>query len=176
MAIFAHSSTSRIVSSFETGLDLARQIRDAFGPQPLSGIVVYSTVSHDQGALLQGIRELAGPSVRVFGCSSQGVMSKGDVIEEGYAAGAMGLGGDSLQMTTAVVEELQVDTRTKGRALGQTLRETAPGPLRAVMVHYDPLCGADIEVFMEALYAEVRCPIVGGAAAEYWGPMEQTIQ
>ncbi len=176
MALFAHSSTSTNVSSFETGLELARDIRKKFAAEPLSGIVVYSTVNHDQQALLRGIREIAGPSVRVFGCSSQGVMSKGNVVEEGYIAGAMGLGGTALQMTTSFVEEFQLDTAAKGRALGQSLIAGATGPLRAVMVHYDPLCGGDIEVFLQALHAEVGCPIIGGAAAEYWGPMQQTFQ
>jgi len=94
MALFAHSSTSNAVSSFETGLELARDIRKTFAAEPLSGIVLYSTVNHDQQALLRGIREIAGPSVRVFGCSTQGVMSIGNVVEEGYVAGAMGPGQD----------------------------------------------------------------------------------
>jgi hypothetical protein len=164
------------INSFDAGAELGRNLRGAAGPEPLSGIVVYSTVNHDQQALLRGIREVGGPTVRILGCSSQGVMGKGTVIEEGYIAGAMGLGGADLKVTTANVEEIQDDSAAKGRALGQRLLATAPGALRAVIVHYDPLCGADAERFLLGLQDEVRCPLVGGAAAEFWGPMRQTFQ
>jgi hypothetical protein len=100
----------------------------------------------------------------------------GTVTEEGYAAGAMGLGGKSFDATIAHVEEFQVDSQAKGRALGRALTQGAKGPLRVVVFHYDPLCGADVELFLKALYEEVRCPIVGGAAGEFWGPMLQTFQ
>jgi len=139
-------------------------------------IVAYSTVNHDQAAFLSGIREGAGPGIRVVGCSGQGVMSRGAVVEDGYAAGAMGLGGESLHTSIGHVEEFQVESGAKGTALGRALVDGAKAPLRAVVVHYDPLCGADVEVFLKALHEEVRCPIVGGAAGEFWGPMLQTFQ
>ena len=31
-------------------------------------------------------------------------------------------------------------------------------------------------MFLKALHQEVGCPIIGGAAAEFWGPMQQTFQ
>jgi hypothetical protein len=175
MATFVRSSTSNTVNSFETGLELARTIRTGFAGEKLNGIVAYSTVNHDQVAFLKGIREVAG-NVPVIGCSSQGIMGRGSVVEDGYAAGLMGLGGSSLEMNTGCVEEFQIDTAAKGRTLGRALRQEAKGPLRAVVVHYDPLCGADVEVFLNALHEEVACPIIGGAAAEFWGPMQRTFQ
>jgi hypothetical protein len=176
MSVFARSVSSRGVNSFETGLDLGRRIRDGFGAERLAGVVAYSTVSHDQQALLNGIREIAGPTVALVGSSAQGVMARGAVIEEGYVAGAMGLGGESLQVTASSVEEFHLDSQSKAKALGRTLRDGAVGPLRAVVLHYDPLCGADVEAFIRTLYDEVGCPIVGGAAAEFWGPMQRTYQ
>jgi hypothetical protein len=175
MSILVRSGTSQATNSFDTGLDLGRQIRAAFSGDSLKGIIAYSTVNHDQSAFLQGLREAAGP-VAVVGCSTQGVVGRGSVVEEGYAAGAMGLGGESLDVTTSHVEEIQVDTKAKGQALGQALRAQAKGPLRAVIVHYDPLCGADVETFLRALHHAVECPIIGGAAAEFWGPMQKTFQ
>ncbi len=176
MAIWARSSISTGVNSFDTGAALARNIRDGFGPEPLAGMVAYSTVNHDQEAFLRGLREMAGPGVPIMGCSGQGIMARGVVIEEGYAAGVMGLGGSSLHLTTSHVNDFQVDSRAKAKTLGGALRESATGPLRAVVLHYDPLCGADLDVFLGALHEEVRCPIVGGAAAEFWGPMQRTFQ
>ncbi|MDP9149914.1 MAG: FIST C-terminal domain-containing protein [Myxococcota bacterium] len=176
MAIFAHSATSTKVNSFDSGLELAREIRRAFGAERLAGLVAYSTVSHDQRAFLRGLREAVGAGVPVMGCSGQGVMGRGSVVEDGYAAGAMGLGGDALHLSASHVGEFQVDSAAKAKALGRALREQAAGPLQTVVLHYDPLCGADLEVFLAALQDEVQCPIVGGAAAEFWGPMQQTFQ
>ena len=83
----------------------------------------------------------------------------------------------SLNVTTSYVEDFQLDTQAKGQALGRALREASKGPLRAVVVHYDPLCGADVEAFLKALHQEIRVPDhIGGAAAEFWGPMQQTFQ
>jgi len=176
MSIVARSCISSGVNSFETGIDVARSIRGGFGAEHLAGIIAYCTVNHDQAAFLGGIHEILGPEVRVIGCSGQGVMGPGVVVEEGYSAGAMGLGGASLGMATGHVDDFHIDTRAKGAALGRRLQEDAKGPLRVVVLHYDPLCGADVEAFLGALYDEVKCPIVGGAAAEFWGPMRQTFQ
>ena len=176
MAMFAKSCVSAGVNSFETGSDLARQIREGFGPQPLSVILAYATVNHDQDALVRGIRELAGPGVAIIGCSGQGVMARGLVIEDGYVAGAMGLGGESLRGISRSVEQINVDSASKGTALGVALKAGSPEPLKVVIVHYDPLCGAEVDAFLRALHDEVGCLLIGGAAAEYWGPMLDTFQ
>jgi len=176
MAMFAKSCVSAGVNSFETGSDLARQIREGFGQQPLSVILAYATVNHDQDALVRGIRELAGPGVAIIGCSGQGVMARGLVVEDGYVAGAMGLGGESLRGTSRSVEQINVDSAAKGTALGVALKAGSPEPLKVVIVHYDPLCGAEVDAFLRALHDEVACPLIGGAAAEYWGPMLETFQ
>jgi hypothetical protein len=176
MSTFVRSSTSYSTNSFDTGAALARHIMAGLMGEKLKGIVAYSTVNHDQAAFLNGIREIAGSKVPVFGCSSQGVAGRGTIVEEGYAAGAMGLGGSSLDITSSHVEEFQNDTVEKARSLGQALLSQTAGPLRAVIVYYDPLCGADVEAFLKALHEVVQCPLIGGAAAEFWGPMQRTFQ
>lgn len=176
MSVFARSCVSRSINSFETGLELGRAIRDGFAGERLDLVMAYSTVSHDQKAFLGGIRETVGASVAVSGSSTQGVMGRGTVTEDGYVAGAIGLGGESLRATTGFVEDFHVDSNAKAKALGCALRDGARGPLRAVVLHYDPLCGADVESFIRVLHDEVGCPVIGGAAAEFWGPMQQTFQ
>jgi hypothetical protein len=176
MTLVASSQVSHSTNSFETGMELGREIRARFESAPLKGVFAYSTVNHDQTALVQGVREICGGGVPIIGCSAQGVMWRDDVKEEGYVAGAMGLGGASLDLVTAKAEDFHVDSADKGRALGRALHDAAREPLKVVVLHYDPLCGADVDVFLRALHAEVNCPIVGGAAAEFWGPMQQTFQ
>src|SRR5262249_43918894 len=105
----------------------------------------------------------------VIGASTQGVIGQGQVIEDGYAAGAIAFGG--IAATTGCVEALPVDTRAKGRALGEQLGKPELG-----ILHYDPLSNADIDQLLAGLYDVVRCPIVGGAAGAAWGPMTRTWQ
>jgi hypothetical protein len=176
MGIFARSIVSTCMNSFETGVELARKLTDAFAGQRLSGVLVHATVSHDPVALLQGIRDGLPRDVAVLGCSTQGVVARDRVTEEGYVAAVMGLGGDSLHVSAAHTESFQVDSRAKARAMGQALRRQAVGPLKAVLIYYDPLCGADMDVFLAGLHEEVQCPVVGGAAAEFCGPMRKTYQ
>ena len=76
MTVLVRSGTSCATNSFETGLDLGRQIRSGFNGSDLKGIVAYSTVNHDQSAFLQGIREAIGATVPVVGCSSQGIVGR----------------------------------------------------------------------------------------------------
>src|SRR5438105_406051 len=100
MAYHALSCLSQEPDSGRAGLGVARAIREGFGKQKLSAVLVYATVNHDQRALLHGLREGLGPRVMVVGCSGQGVMANGTVLEGGFAVGAMGLGGDGLAVAT----------------------------------------------------------------------------
>ena len=127
--------------------------------------------------MLNGLpRDLLGADVRVIGCSIQGLIGRGMMDEHGYIAAAIGLGGSSLNTSTGMVEDFHVESAAKGHALGRTLKEGSKDPLKLVLLHYDPLCGADLDGFLQALHETVGCPVVGGAAAEFWGPWKQTFQ
>ncbi len=176
MSVVAHSHISTSINSFETGTELATRIRAGFGSEVPKVVMAYATVHHDQSAILNGMREILGPDVRVVGCSSQGLIGRGMMDERGYIAGAIGLGGSSLNASSAVVEDFHLESAAKGRALGRALKEGSKDPLKLVLLHYDPLCGADLDGFLRGLHETVGCPVVGGAAAEFWGPWKQTFQ
>ncbi|AUX38193.1 MULTISPECIES: FIST signal transduction protein [Sorangium] len=162
--------------SYETGLEtgqrLARELAD-----PPKVVFAYLTVNHDQAAFLKGLREGVGAGASIVGCSGQGVMGRGGVREEGYAASVLGLGGDGVRIAAASVEEVQTDTAEKGRLCGQRLRAGSPEPPEVVILNYDPLSGVDAHVFLDALHAEVQCPVVGGASSHFFGrEMTETSQ
>ena len=77
-------------------------------------------MNHDQAQFLAGLRETLGPNVPIVGCSGQGVMGAGAVYEDGYAASLMALGGDGLEVAVARMDDVHVDTRSKGAAKTQT--------------------------------------------------------
>jgi hypothetical protein len=170
------SAVSDSIDSRETGRELGHCIASSFPREKLALLVAYSSVFHDQTALLSSIRETVGASVSIVGCSTQGLMTRGYFVEEGYIAGAIGFGGDDCSATTAYVEEICQDPQEKGAMLGRTLMSGCRDGAQVVIMLYDPLCGADVEPLLGGLFAEVRCPIVGGGARQPTGPGSRTFQ
>lgn len=168
MALRSRSYVSENRSSADCGRSLGTRIRSDLGDD-VKLVIVYLTVNHDQPALLRGLREVLGGDVAIVGCSGQGVIARGFVREEGYAASALALGGDSLACATGAVEDLAHDTRAKGRALAAELRAQLTAPPSAVVVHYDPIVGANMDEFLAGFHAELDCLVVGGGAGHNIG-------
>lgn len=163
MTIQARSVVSNATHSLECGRQTAQELLAGLTSPKL--VATYLTVNHDAHAFLRGMSEVLGADIPVVGCSTQGVAGAGVFREEGFAAGALGLEGDSIEVSHASVGQIQVDTFEKGRSLGRALRSNLSAPPRCVVLHYDPLCGVDPEPFLDGLFLEVECIVVGGAAA-----------
>jgi hypothetical protein len=176
VTIEARAVFSTASDSVEVGRAMAERICEGLGGQRPRLALAYLTVNHDQAAVLSGMADVLGASALLLGCSAQGVMGPGVVCEQGYAAGAIGLGGDAVDFAAARVEEIQAGTFEKGRALGRALVSQLPARPKVVVVHYDPLCEADMNLFLAGLDGELGCPVIGGAAGHYHGPMESTSQ
>ena len=177
MSIVSRAFSTTKSSSHEIGREAGAAVGRGFEAAPRIALV-HLTVNHDQPAFLRGVREVLGAGVPIVGCSTQGVIGPGIATEDGYAASVLGLGGDSLSVAEASVSEIGVDTAAKGKALGQALRARLSTPPKVAVVFYDPLANADADVFLQGLYDEVECPIVGGGAShsfDYTG-LQETYQ
>lgn len=176
MGVSAHSFMTLSANSLETGRALGDQIRRS-AAEPPALVVTYLTVNHDQQAFLHGLREALGEPVRIVGCSAQGVVGRGLVQEEGYAAGALALGGSSLAASHGAVVDIVPEPFAKGAELGRQLTAGLTRPPKVVVLHYDSLCGVDPDRFLAGLYQEVKCPILGGAAGHsYHFVLNETYQ
>jgi hypothetical protein len=177
MGVSACSFVTAAADSLETGREAAAAVCEGLGTSPTM-VVAYLTVNHDQQAFLSGMRQVVGHAVPIVGCSTQGVVGRGLVREEGYAAGVLALGGEALTAAHAAVEEIAGAPFEKGRELGRILRAGLAEPPKAVVLYYDPLSGMDPERFLEGLIGEVECPIVGGAAAHSFNyqSLQETFQ
>jgi hypothetical protein len=171
---FAHSHLSTDPDSVRAGRSVGEAIRTAFGDRPLSVVIVYATVNHDQAAVLRGVREMVGEAL-IVGGSAQGVMGNATVLEGGFAVGAMGLGGPDLRAAVAHVPRVEIDGAGKGRALARAIKE-ALGEPQLLLLIYDPLEGVDVNELLAGVQAEVSCTIVGGAAGQPSGPVVCTYQ
>lgn len=177
MTIIASSFMDTTASSLETGRTAATHLQESLG-RPPEVVLTYLTANHDQHSYLRGIWDVLGPKVSVIGCSTQGVIGSGRVREDGYAAGAMALGGDGIGVAHAMAEGIASDTLEKAKLMGRTLREGLAERPQLVILHYDTLCGTDIELFLDALHREVECTILGGAAAHsfFYEELQRTYQ
>ncbi len=168
MKIVAKNVLSRQRDSFQAGRQAAEEIRASLA-QPPKLLLCYLTVNHDQQRFLAGLAEVLGSALPLIGCSGQGVMGRGAVHEDGYAASVMALGGDALEVAVTRVDEVQNDTHAKGRRLGSSLRSALSRPPQVTLLHYDPLSGVDLNPLLAGLNQELEGPILGGAAAHFFG-------
>lgn len=173
---FASSYFSLEPESSDAGRLAGEALVKAFAGEELKAVLAYVTVNHDQGAVLESIRGKVGPDVTIIGCSVQGLVGDGQLMEEGIALAVMGLGGSSLKCAAAIERTVQENTKEKGRALGQKLKRDLGEEPKLVVLLYDPLCGIDVEVLLSGVRLELDCPLVGGGASQPWGPTVQTFQ
>jgi hypothetical protein len=176
MSVLASSFFSLEPESSDAGQLAGTALKDAFRAAPLRAALVYSTMSHDQSALLQSLRATLGPDVPLIGCSVQGVAGDTQLTEDGYAMGVMGLGGEALAAAVAVEREFQMSSLEKGQVLARKLKTDLGREPNVVVVLYDPLCWADVEAFLSGMRRELSCPLVGGGAGQPFGPPVRTYQ
>jgi len=162
--------------SLDAGRLAGEALAKDFAGEQLKAVLAYGTVNHDQGVVLEGLRAGLGPDVAIVGCSVQGMIGDGQVTEDGLAFAAMGFGGPSLRCATAIEREVQVETKEKGLAIGRRLKSELGEQPKLVVLLYDPLCGADVELLLAGIRAELDCPVIGGGASQPWGPTVQTFQ
>jgi hypothetical protein len=161
--------------SFAAGRALAEALHAGAPPVGAGAVLLYATMLHDQAHLLAGMRAALDPAWLLVGCSTQGVMARGLVSEEGYVAGAMALSGEGVHVGAASAAEVGVDPAGKGRALGRALREQCPDA-KVLLVFWDPLSGVDTTPLFAGIHAELPVPLVGGAASQPWGVPVKTCQ
>lgn len=176
MNLLASSFYSLEPDSEEVGRMAARSIRQAFSEEPLAAMLIYSTIDHDQSAVLKAARAELGPGVPILGCSVQGVASDSGLAEDGFVVGAMGFGGSALRCAVAVENDIEKATLEKGQHLGRKLKADLAGEPKLVVILYDPLCGANVETLLSGMGEVISCPFVGGGAGQPFGAPIRTYQ
>jgi hypothetical protein len=167
LTIIAKSVLSRQRNSFEAGRQAALDIQAAFASPP-KVCLCYLTVNHEQQRFLEGLTSVLGPEVPLLGCSGQGVMGRGAVHEDGYAASVMALGGETLEVAVTHIDAVHVDSQEKGAAMAKSLRQQLKQPAKVTILHYDPLSGVDLDVLLSGVSQGIEGPIMGGAAAHFF--------
>ncbi len=176
MQTFASTFYSQEPDSAEAGRQAAQSLVDSFQDNPLRAVLAFATMNHDHSEMLQTLRAGLPKDVLLLGTSGQGVVGNDQLSEEGMVIGAMGFGGEALQVASAAEREVQVDSQGKGRSLGLRVRSQLGAEPRVVVLFYDPLCGLDVEALLGGMRQELSCPIVGAGSGQPWGVPLETVQ
>jgi hypothetical protein len=172
----AHSHISQDSDSVRAGEEIAWAVTEGFGSEKPKALLVYATINHDHADLLAGVRGVVGDDVIVAGCSAQGIMGNRNVLEGGFVAGAMGLGGEELLVAADAQQDIHVEGRRKGRDLAHSVKTQLGRSPELFILLYDPLSGLDVDHVLAGLRDEIDCPITGGAASQPSGPVVKTYQ
>src|SRR5215470_12984633 len=104
--------------------------------------VVFAGIRHDAdeyGGVLNAVRRTI-PRASVIGCSTTGVLTAGEELENGDAVAVLVLGGEPKLPAPLLFEDLRSDPRAAGTRLGSRIRELLGGDERgaAVALLVDP--------------------------------------
>jgi hypothetical protein len=176
MKTFAATDYSLEPDSSEAARSAARNLKAQFGDTPLKSVLVYATMNHDHGALLEALREELPNDVIVLGSSGQGVVSGDQLTEEGMVLGVMGFGGEALRCSAAIEREIQINSADKGASLGRSLKRQIGKEPEIVVLFYDPLSHVDVESVIAGVRTELSCPLIGAGSGQPWGRPLETAQ
>jgi len=176
MQTLASTFYSLETDSSEAGRMAGRSLKEAFRDEQLRVVMVYATMNHDHGPLLESLRAELPPETILLGTSGQGVVGDGELSEEGMVMGVMGFGGEALRVSAAVEREVQLDTKEKGRSLGRKLKMDLGTEPKVAIIFYDPLSGVDVEALIAGMRMELSCPIAGAGSGQPWGRPIETAQ
>lgn len=176
MRVKAYSTLNFDTDSTSAARAAAQALVEDFGSDKLSLLLVYGTINHEQSELLSSVRSIVGPEPLIMGCSAQGVVSNGQLTEEGYGLGVMGFGGSELVAVSACEREICKDTFEKGRSLAAKLKSQTNQKPALVGMLYDASCGTNVQEMLAGMRSVLDCPFIGGGASLSWGLPTSTFQ
>jgi hypothetical protein len=150
------------------GREAALAARAELGGEAVDFALVFATDGYAPEALLAAIAD-ALPGARVSGCSAEGVIDGDRSHEVEHAVVVLAVRSARARFRPFLVEGYGADPARAGRAVAAACADPAAGPLAAVVVLPDGLCG-DAGALLAAIEATLPAgtPILGGAAADAW--------
>lgn len=172
----AASTLNFEADSCEAAGSAVRALRDSLGAEVPKLLLAYGTINHEQAQLLEALRAAAGPGPFIVGCSAQGVVSNGQLTEEGYGLGVMAFAGSELRAAVGAERNVHEDSHEKGRRVASQIREALGTEPQVVCVHYDASRGVNAQEMLAGMGSVLTCPLVGGGASLSWGMPVSTYQ
>ena len=166
MSTKASVGRSKHRGSFQAGSEAASQAVAALDGLEAHVAIVFATTGYDQKELLRGVREVLG-TVKISGCSAEGVITQGNSSEREHAVAVMAIHSTCLNFHTYYAPGYAADSSGAGRSLADMVRRDATDQAKLLMVLPDGLAGNCSE-FLGALERTLEIPVAicGGAASD----------
>lgn len=108
--------------SHEAGAEIARTAMAEAGIDKCDLAIMYSTPKQDPAELRDGVRSVIGPTARLIGGYSVGIITKDKLGYEGYQAGLAVMSSDSMEIDMFIEKGLPDNETNVGLALGKQIK------------------------------------------------------
>lgn len=169
MMIQAYSAVSRIKDSYKAGREAARRAMEQLSGQ--AGILwAFSTISHDQRKLLEGIGSVA-KGIPLVGCTTDGEISSAGLSTESVVI--LALTSDTVRFHTTAVPALSQGSYEAGVKIGQAF---AGKNCRYLQIFSDGLTGNAVKIIDGIKSVLGRQILIAGGTAGDGGRFARTFQ
>jgi hypothetical protein len=125
--------------SFEAGAEMAKQAMSEAGIEKCDLAILYSTSKQDPVQLGNGVRSVIGPTARLIGGYSMGIITNDYLGYEGYQAGIAVMSSDSINIDMFITNSLPSNEINSGIALGEKIKSKNYKGDPNIIIMYDAI-------------------------------------
>ena len=152
------------------GREAASKALDQIGDRKPDFVFVFATVGYDQQLLIRSIRE-ATSGAPLSGCSGEGIITRGIIVEVSFGVCIMAIKSDELRFDNVRVQDMTREGNFAGDRLAVELKPLLKGDSIACFLFVDGLV-FDFDPFLKAfqstLQSEQQPLFFGGLASDNW--------
>jgi len=132
-------SYSENPNSFEAGIEVCKSALEDGNMDACDLAILYSTPKHNSAQLLDGLRSIIGPTPRLIGGYSVGIITKDYLGYDGYQAGVVLLSSETVDIDMYLEKELPNNEFDVGLALGKQIKSKAYKGTPNILIMYDSI-------------------------------------
>lgn len=170
MATTAGVGYSENSDSYDAGVEVAKAALTEAGVSECQLATMYSTSKHDPVQLHRGVRSVVGPTARIIGGYSNGIITRDRLGYDGYQVGMAVLASDSVHVDMFIESGLADNEFNVGVGLGKQIRSREYTGTPNILLMYDFVRGQPSEG--EAWNINGAAPLIEGLAQSLgeWPP------
>jgi hypothetical protein len=149
---------SENTQSYEAGVQAAQTAMAEGGLTACDLAIMYTTPKHDPVQLRDGLRSVIGPSARLIGGYSVGIITKDALGYEGYQVGVVLLSSDTVRVDMFIENNLRGREFEVGTSLGKQIRSKEYQGTPNILLMYDSIK----EKTSEGLSLNLATPLING--------------
>jgi hypothetical protein len=128
---------SKKADSRENGAEAARLALREAGVGDADLVILFTTGKHDPAQLRDGVRSVVGPSAKIVGGYSMGIITREHLSYDGFETGLAVVKSDSARIDTFIAKGLVGNEARVGVALGDQIKSRDYVGERNVLLMYD---------------------------------------